>query len=165
MHFLKCININWNFLDVSSYGSNEQYSSKGSDNGLGPTRWQAIIWTNDGYITDAYMHHLASMILTKWMDEATNSAILMKRCLSYSIGLINIYLLIFFIRCMSFISIYTSIEYCNPPDYKLCSRHLNNSSPSPLTRPDDFISHSATNAIPSSSLRDQHKEITNDQNT
>ena len=28
---------------------------------LVPTRWQAIIWTNDGYITNAYMHHLTSM--------------------------------------------------------------------------------------------------------
>ena len=28
-------------------GSNQQYSSNGSDNGLAPTRRQAIIWTND----------------------------------------------------------------------------------------------------------------------
>ena len=34
--------------EVYSYGSNEQYSSIGSDNGLAPTRRQAIIWTNDG---------------------------------------------------------------------------------------------------------------------
>ena len=39
----------------------QQYSSIGSDNGLVPTRPQAIIWTNDGYITDAVMHHSASM--------------------------------------------------------------------------------------------------------
>ena len=30
-----------------------QYSSIGSDNGLAPTRWQAIIWTNDGQFTDS----------------------------------------------------------------------------------------------------------------
>ena len=36
-------------------------SSIGSDNGLAPARWQAIIWTNDGQFTDAYMHHSASM--------------------------------------------------------------------------------------------------------
>ena len=35
--------------------------SIGSDNGLVPTRQQAIIWTNDGQITDAYMRHSASM--------------------------------------------------------------------------------------------------------
>ena len=29
-------------------GSNKQYSSIGSDNGLAPTRRQAIIWNNDG---------------------------------------------------------------------------------------------------------------------
>ena len=38
-----------------------KYSSIGSDNGLAPTRRQAIIWTNDGEITDAYMRHSASM--------------------------------------------------------------------------------------------------------
>ena len=36
-------------------------NSIGSENGLAPTRRQAIIWTNDGYITDAYMRHSASM--------------------------------------------------------------------------------------------------------
>ena len=34
----------------------------GSDNGLAPTRQQAIIWTNDGKFTHAYMCHLVSMI-------------------------------------------------------------------------------------------------------
>ena len=33
----------------------------GSPNGLAPTRRQAIIGTNDGKFTDAYMHHSASM--------------------------------------------------------------------------------------------------------
>ena len=37
----------------------------GSDNGLAPTRRQAIIWTNDGYITDIYMRHSASMSYSK----------------------------------------------------------------------------------------------------
>ena len=32
----------------SSQGSNYQYSRIGSDNGLAPTRRQAIIWTNNG---------------------------------------------------------------------------------------------------------------------
>ena len=26
----------------------------GSDNGFAPTRWQAIIWTNNGLFTDTY---------------------------------------------------------------------------------------------------------------
>ena len=38
-----------------------QIGSIGSDNGLTPARRQAIVWTNDGMFTDAYMHHLASM--------------------------------------------------------------------------------------------------------
>ena len=32
-----------------------------SDNGLAPSRRQAIILTNDGKFTDAYMRHSASM--------------------------------------------------------------------------------------------------------
>ena len=31
------------------------------DNGLTPTKRQAIIWTNDGKFTDAYMLHSALM--------------------------------------------------------------------------------------------------------
>ena len=38
-----------------------QYSIIGSDNGLAPSRRQATIWTNDGYITDTYMRRSASM--------------------------------------------------------------------------------------------------------
>ena len=37
--------------------SNEQYSIIGSDNGLAPTRRQAIIWIDDGKFIDAQMHH------------------------------------------------------------------------------------------------------------
>ena len=33
-----------------------------SDKGLTPTRQQALMWTNDGWITYDYMHHSASMI-------------------------------------------------------------------------------------------------------
>ena len=33
----------------------------GSDNGLAPARRQAIVWTNDGKFTDAYMRHSAAM--------------------------------------------------------------------------------------------------------
>ena len=51
------LKFNW----ICSQGSNEQYSSNGSDNGLAPSRRQAIIWTNGGWFTDAYMRHSASM--------------------------------------------------------------------------------------------------------
>ena len=44
----KCTNFDYNFTEVCSWGSTEQYSSIGSDNGLAPARRQAIIWTNDG---------------------------------------------------------------------------------------------------------------------
>ena len=39
----------------------EKCSSFGSDNGLAPTRRQAIIWTNDNNFTDAYMRHSDSI--------------------------------------------------------------------------------------------------------
>ena len=52
MHFLerKCLNFHWYFTEVYSQGSNWQYTSIGSDNGLVPTRQQAIIWTNDDLV-------------------------------------------------------------------------------------------------------------------
>ena len=56
------MNFVYNFTEVCSLGSNYQYSNIGSDNGLAPTRRQAIIWTNHDKITDAYVRHLASMI-------------------------------------------------------------------------------------------------------
>ena len=46
-----------------------QYGSVGSDNGLVPNSWQTIIWTNDGYITDAYMCHSASISTNLWIIE------------------------------------------------------------------------------------------------
>ena len=44
----KCINFHKDFTKVYSQWSNQQYSSISSDNGLAPTRRQAIIWSNDG---------------------------------------------------------------------------------------------------------------------
>ena len=65
---LKCIFLNedvWIANEISlkfvPKGPNWQYSSIGLDNGLAPSRRQAIIWTNDVYISDAYMRHSASM--------------------------------------------------------------------------------------------------------
>ena len=49
--YWKCMN--FDFTDDCSLGSNLQYSSIGSDNGLVSTRQQAIIWTNGVLFTDA----------------------------------------------------------------------------------------------------------------
>ena len=38
----------WNFTEICSLWSNWQYGCIGSDNGLVPNRWQAIIWSNVG---------------------------------------------------------------------------------------------------------------------
>ena len=67
MHFLKwkCLNFAYYFTEVCSQGSNWQYPSIGPDNGLAPIRRQAIIWTNDGLFTDAYMRHSASNELNR----------------------------------------------------------------------------------------------------
>ena len=44
-----CIFLNENVLFKNSLSlSNQQYSSFGSNNGLEPARWQAIIWTDGG---------------------------------------------------------------------------------------------------------------------
>ena len=59
--WMKMFELRLKFLWSLFLRANEQYSSTGSDNGLAPTRRQAIIWTNDGLITDAYMRHSASM--------------------------------------------------------------------------------------------------------
>ena len=52
MHFL-----NENILISIKISQSVQLTSIISDNGLAPTRQQAIIWTND-----AYLRHLVSMI-------------------------------------------------------------------------------------------------------
>ena len=64
----KCIFLNKNVyisIEISltfvPRGSSQQHFIIGSDNGLAPGRHQAIIWTNDGYLTDACMRQLASL--------------------------------------------------------------------------------------------------------
>ena len=58
----KSINFDYNFTEVyHKWSSINKYSSIGSDNGLLPIRWQAIVWTIGDYITDAYVHHLVLM--------------------------------------------------------------------------------------------------------
>ena len=52
---------NCNTIDLRGAQVNKQYSNIGSDNGLGPTRRQAIIWTIDDYFIDAYMRHSGPM--------------------------------------------------------------------------------------------------------
>ena len=42
-------------------GSNWQHIIIGSDNGLALNRRQAIIWSNNVLVTDAYMRHKASL--------------------------------------------------------------------------------------------------------
>ena len=62
----KCIFSNeneWILITISlvcSKGSNEQYSIIGSENGLAPIRWQAIIWAT--HYTDVIMTTMASQI-------------------------------------------------------------------------------------------------------
>ena len=45
---MKMFEFELNFTKIWSQGSNQQYSSINSDNGLSPSRRQAIIWANDG---------------------------------------------------------------------------------------------------------------------
>ena len=68
MHFLewKCMNFDWNFTEVCSWGSNWQYSIISSDNGLAPTRQQAIIWANVDIIHRHLYVSLGLNELTCW---------------------------------------------------------------------------------------------------
>ena len=51
------LQVHWNlFLEVQL-----TFSNIGSDNSLALARRQAMIWTNEGKFTEAYMRHLASM--------------------------------------------------------------------------------------------------------
>ena len=43
---LECLNFDYNFIEVVPKGLINKYSNIGSDNGLAPTRQQAIIRTN-----------------------------------------------------------------------------------------------------------------------
>ena len=63
MHYLqrKWVNFYQNFTEVLFLGVQLKYATIGLDNGLTPTRRQAIIWTNDGKCTDAYMWRLYKM--------------------------------------------------------------------------------------------------------
>ena len=84
MHFLECYSMNFdcNLTDVCSWGSNLQYTSTASCNGLAPIRRQAIIWINDGQVcwriyaslglnelicnTRGHVVHLCRHLLTHW---------------------------------------------------------------------------------------------------
>ena len=46
--FVFWLKFHWGFF----LGSNKKLPSIGFDNSLAPTRWQAIIWTDDGWFTD-----------------------------------------------------------------------------------------------------------------
>ena len=66
MHFLvrKLLNFNDKIIEICSLGSNWQYVSIGSDNGLVlPLSEPIMVW-----FTDAYVRYLASM---SWMSEVT----------------------------------------------------------------------------------------------
>ena len=48
-------------LKFDPKGPNNNIPAFGSDNGLEPSRRQAIFWTDDGQFSDAYIRHLASV--------------------------------------------------------------------------------------------------------
>ena len=47
---MQIVVFSWNFIGVCAQGSIWWYINISSDNGLAPSRRQAIIWTNDGLI-------------------------------------------------------------------------------------------------------------------
>ena len=80
------MNFDWDYTEVCSQRSTTKQPSIGSDNGLAPTRHQAIIWTSDGKFTDAYMRHPASMSLQipNHKKPEKRWKIMYKLCFAYS---------------------------------------------------------------------------------
>ena len=71
-HQRKCLISDWNITEACSLGSNKQYSTIGSDNGLAPSRRQAIIWTLvllfsiDVFLTLSYIIFILTGPLGTW---------------------------------------------------------------------------------------------------
>ena len=61
-----CSYFDSNVPQICSQGSNWQYASIGSDNGLAPNRRQAIIWTNAGLVHWCIYVSLGFNELTTW---------------------------------------------------------------------------------------------------
>ena len=76
----RCMDFIQNFTETYSSGSNKQYSSIGSDNDLGPTRRQAIIWTNDSL----RFRRLYAILSLNELFTTVNS------CVKYEYHLLNI---------------------------------------------------------------------------
>ena len=64
--WMKMYEFRLRFHEVYSQGSNWQYSSIGSGNGLAPSRRQAIIWTDDGIVYWRIYASLSLNDLTHW---------------------------------------------------------------------------------------------------
>ena len=62
----KCLMINKAIAPIWILKHYVDCGSIGSDNGLVPTRRQAIVWINNGYIVDAYMILTASALCIKY---------------------------------------------------------------------------------------------------
>ena len=75
------IYFDYEFPEVCYQGSNLQYSTIGSNNGLAPSRREAIIWTNGGLST--HMRHPASKVKkSKHLDQAMLTP--MKPCTDFN---------------------------------------------------------------------------------
>ena len=151
MHFLewKCMNFDSDFTELSSQGSNWQYLSTSSDNGLAPTRWQAIIWTNADYFTDSYMHDLASMSKYIWINK--KSSIRFKLIMHIGHHIFQMYVelwLIFFLHSTSVLSFLpeasfglqvlslpASVCVSIRPSVRVCGTHLITRHPFKLGSP------------------------------
>ena len=84
----KCMNFALNFIEICSYGSNQQYSIIGSDNGFAPTGQQAVIWTNDGklltHICVTWPQWVKSLMISFWPNFSENDMCVCKRDLIFS---------------------------------------------------------------------------------
>ena len=88
----KCMNIDQDFTEVCSLGSNWQDAIIGSDNGLAPNRRWAIICTNDGLGLQCIYASLGLNELTHFPGRVTtnrNSPQIFKGILLFSLSVAN----------------------------------------------------------------------------
>ena len=66
--WMKLLNFRSNLTEIYSLGSNWEYGSIGSDNGLVPNRHQAIIWSSAGMLYWCIYVSLGSHELVAWWN-------------------------------------------------------------------------------------------------
>ena len=151
-----CMYFGSNFPEICSLGTNWQYVSIGSGNGLAPVRRQAIIWTNDGLV---YWRIYSSLGLNELMTPYTIIYSVLFTCLAYNLVLClqwsSILCILFFVECiLAWHTLHSHIPAHREHILILFSFHPNSNEPIAtkfFTWPNSYHMHSI---LPSISILD-----------